>query len=76
MFTFWPLDMILEEYETEKNFIGFSDFLLKSNAIGFTRGKEGVFKIYPSLNNNKPEYIASSFKEIVSMINSNDGLIY
>ena len=31
MFTFWPLKMIVEEYdETENGFIGFSDFLLKT----------------------------------------------
>ena len=77
MFTFWPLEMIIDEYdEADKGFIGFSDYSLKVNAIGFKRGEEGIFKIYPSLITESSEYIAPSFKEVVRMINSDTGSIY
>jgi hypothetical protein len=77
MFTFWPLKMMIEEYnENEQGFIGFSDFLLKINSIGFSRHANGVFKLYSSIENNIPEYIASSFQQVVHMINSSNDLIY
>ena len=77
MFTFWPLNMIISEFDEKENgFIGFSDYSLKVNAIGFKIGEEGIFKIYPSLKGEKLEHVASSFREIVYMINSNQGPIY
>jgi len=77
MFTFWPLKMIVEEYdETENGFIGFSDFLLKSHSIGFKKKDSGVFRYYQSVKDQIPEYIASSFQQAVFLINSNNSLIY
>jgi len=77
MFTFWPLKMILEEYdEKEEGFIGFSDFLLKSHSIGFNKEKAGVFRYYQSVKDQIPEYIASSFQQALFLINANSSLIY
>ncbi|QKJ29303.1 SMI1/KNR4 family protein [Mucilaginibacter mali] len=76
MFTFWPLDMIVEEFEShysDKDFIGFSDFLLASHMIGFSRKKPGIFKSYDSLDG---EPIAERFDVIIEMINSNNDRIY
>jgi hypothetical protein len=80
MFTFWPLKMIVEEYEEDnaKNFIGFSDFLLASNFIGFNKNRNGVFKKYSQLYSNLEdgELIANTFEQVVDMINSSNDLIY
>ncbi|MEO6976748.1 MAG: SMI1/KNR4 family protein, partial [Mucilaginibacter sp.] len=39
MFTFWQLEMIVDEFKgnTNNNFIGFCDFLLASHYIGYNR---------------------------------------
>ena len=77
MCTFWPLKMIIEEFdELEYNFVGFSDYFLKINAIGFKKDEPGIFKYYPSIENNQPELITQSFREVVHMINSIHDLIY
>jgi hypothetical protein len=77
MFTFWPLGVIIEEFdEADKGFIGFSDFLLRSHVIGFRRDEVGIFKIYPSIEHEEPQSIAQSFEQVVDMINSSNNLIY
>jgi hypothetical protein len=78
MFHFWSLEMIIEEFNDskEKDFIGFCDFFLSSNFIGFSKCKAGVYKVYPSIHDAEMELIATTFEEVVGMINSNTGLIY
>jgi hypothetical protein len=68
--------MIIEEHNTyqNKNFIGFCDFLLASHFIGFNKNRPGIFKEYGNVEDG--EQIASSFEEIVLMINSNADAIY
>jgi hypothetical protein len=75
MFTFWPLEMIVDEFKgsTNNNFIGFCDFLLASHYIGFNRNRPGIFKSYRIEDG---EQIADTFEEIVSLINSNSEIIY
>jgi len=75
MFTFWPLDMISEEFKTStnKNFIGFSDFLLASHFIGFNREKLGIFKLF---HNDDVELVADTFHIAVDMVNSGSDPIY
>ena len=75
MFTFWPLDMIVDEFKgnTNNNFIGFCDFLLASHYIGFNRNRPGIFKSYRIEDG---EQIADTFEEIVNLINSNSEIIY
>jgi len=77
MFTFWPLETIIEEYNTseDKDFIGFSDYLIASHAIGFKKSKKGIYKCYQSLQNDLTP-IAETFEEVVAMINSDSPLIY
>lgn len=80
LFTFWPLKMIVEEYEESdaKNFIGFSDFLLASNFIGFNKHRVGVFKKYSAQYSDieDGELIANTFEQVIGMINSSDDLVY
>lgn len=75
MFSIWPLERILEEYRSsdDKDFIGFSDFLINSHNIGFLKTQRGVFKKYGT-----SEYIpvSDSFIESIKLINSNFDLIY
>ncbi|WP_295668523.1 SMI1/KNR4 family protein [uncultured Mucilaginibacter sp.] len=73
MFTFWSLETIIEEYNRwgDKEFIGFSDYLIASHAIGFKRNEKGIFKLY-----DEPIPIAETFEEVVNMINSGSQLIY
>lgn len=78
MFYFWPLNRITEEFNesTDKNFIGFCDFLLASHYIGFKKNETGIFKLYSIMRQAEDNPIAETFEEIVAMINSNSQLIY
>ena len=78
MFTFWPLEMIVEENSQDKNkdFVGFSDFLLASHYIGFRKSESGVYKRYHFMGHDESELIAHTFEEVVAMINSSSDLIY
>ncbi|MFD0749422.1 SMI1/KNR4 family protein [Mucilaginibacter calamicampi] len=76
LFSVWSLERIIEEFEPERDFITFSDYSLSANHIGFRIGRVGIYKIYPSLEDVRPELISKSFKEVVNMINSNSKLVY
>ncbi len=73
MFCFWPLEVIVEEFEAadDKDFIGFCDFLLASHCIGYRRNSKGVYKHY-----FEEAPIAQTFEQVVGMINSSNDLIY
>ncbi|TSD66401.1 SMI1/KNR4 family protein [Inquilinus sp. KBS0705] len=45
-FSFWPLNRIIEEHNKadNKSFIGFSDWLIRCNAIGFIKESSGIYK--------------------------------
>jgi hypothetical protein len=75
MFSVWPLERILEEYNDsdDKDFVGFSDFLINSHNIGFLKTQPGVFKKYQT---NDYIYISPSFTESIRFINSNSDIIY
>ncbi|WP_342084842.1 SMI1/KNR4 family protein [Dyadobacter sp. OTU695] len=53
MFSIWPLESIMDEYlsNTNKNFIGFSDYLICSHCIGFMNDRKGIYKYC-----NEPEF--------------------
>jgi hypothetical protein len=76
MFTLWPLELIIKEFEESKDdkFIGFCDFLLASHFIGFVNNKEGVFKAYNRYENF--DFIAPSFKNTIGLINSSASSVY
>lgn len=75
MFSVWPLERILKEYNgsDDSDFIGFSDFLINSHNIGFLKTQGGVFKKYGI---NEYTYVSDSFIESVKLINSDADLIY
>lgn len=74
MFSIWPLARIVEEYhnESDKSFIVFADYLINSHHIGFIKGQAGVFKNYGM----PPEFIADTFTEVISLINSDANILY
>ncbi|AYL94193.1 SMI1/KNR4 family protein [Mucilaginibacter celer] len=76
MFSFWSLDRIIEEFakSSNKHVVGFCDFLIMSHVIGFKRNEPGVFKDYSVAPGE--EFIAGTFKESISMINSGAPEIY
>jgi hypothetical protein len=80
MFSFWSLEKIIKEYNDSDspNYVGFSDFLLCSNFIGFNTHRTGIFKKYSMQFSDlvDGELIAKSFEEVVKMINSSNDLIY
>jgi SMI1 / KNR4 family (SUKH-1) len=78
MFSIWPLDRIIEEYDYMRypDFIGFSDFLINSHWIGFVRDKPGIFKRYDLQGYTNPEKIADSFEDAIEMINTNADILY
>ena len=75
MFTFWPLEVIVKEYNdsSNKDYIGFCDYLIASHSIGFKKDQQGVYIIY-GYEGITP--IDQAFEEVVAMINSDSQLIY
>ncbi len=74
MFSIWSLERILKEYkeDNDTNFIGFSDFLICSHMIGFSKTETGIYlKGYDQI---RP--ITSSFQDTIALINANSDLIY
>ena len=78
MFSMWPLERIIEEYDYGRHphFIGFCDYLVNSHWIGFVRYKPGIFKRYDLEGFSEPEKIADSFEDAIEMINTNADAIY
>jgi hypothetical protein len=76
MISFWPLNMIVENFGRYPDFIGFSDFLINSHVYGFTKQQEGVFKHYDIANPGIPEKIAVTFEEAIDLININSDILY
>jgi len=76
MFTLWPLEMIITEFEANRGdvFVGFCDFLLASHFIGYYKNMEGVFKVYN--NQDQKNFLANSFRETIELINLNAPSVY
>lgn len=72
MFSLWPLEKIFEEYQlsSNKNFIGFCDYLINSYSMGYFKNENGIFT---SLTSNK---ICETFEEFVDLLNSNSDKLY
>ena len=73
MFSIWPIERILFEFIERKDslFIGFSDYLINSHALGFYRGFDGIYK---DVDPHFP--VARSFEECINFINSDTSMIY
>lgn len=73
MFSIWPLERIVEEYNNDinKDFIPFCDFLINSHFIGYIKGKSAVFKDY-----DKSNPIAESFEETIKLIIKDSSSLY
>lgn len=74
MFSIWPLARIIEEYnnESDKSFVVFADFLINAHHIGFVKGQNGVFKNSDAI----PEIVASTFSEVIFLINTDNDILY
>ncbi len=62
----WPLTRIIYVFQKEyikecKNFITFADFNINSNAIGYIKCLNGIYKHYYTFNEWNPELIAICF---------------
>lgn len=73
MFSIWSIERIIEEYNfsEDKNFIGFSDYLINSHQIGFLRDKKGIYKYYENSG-----FISNTFAQSIHLINIDSELIY
>jgi hypothetical protein len=73
MFSIWPIEKIKEEYllDTNKNFIGFCDYMIFSYCIGFLKNSDGVF-----IDHKQMDPIAPTFEESLDLINSNSSRLY
>jgi hypothetical protein len=78
MFSFWPVERIIEEYDYKRhpNFIGFCDFLISSHWIGFVKNEAGIYKRYDISEHSNPEKIADNFEDAVGQINTSADIIY
>ena len=72
MFSIWPLERIVEEYEQslDKDFIPFCDFLIDSHRIGYLRTQSGTYK------NIDLTKVADTFEETIQLIIENSRLLY
>lgn len=86
MFSLWPLQRILEEYQQQLirskssstyqqewslRFIGFADYLFNAHQLGFFKGKAGIFKSYDEFNP-----IADTFLDALLLINKDAEAVY
>jgi len=73
MFSFWPLDKIIDEYKADNDntYVGFCDFLLNSYSIGFSKDSKRIFKQFDRFNP-----ICNTFEDAVLLINTSSGNIY
>ncbi|RYD51174.1 MAG: SMI1/KNR4 family protein [Sphingobacteriales bacterium] len=76
MFSIWPLERILEEYQQspEKHLVGFADWLIRGTIISFIKGRDGIYKSYDF--KSEPELITTSFSELIHLINSDSERLY
>lgn len=75
MISIWSLERIANEYEPQKNFVGFGDYLIHSHVYGFLKNQPGIFKCF-DLTTPVIEKIADTFEEAIALINNNDDLLY
>ncbi len=75
MFSLWPIERILEEYNscTNNEYVGFCDYLIHSHTLAFIKNRQGVFKNYGV---EEPVFIARSFREAIHLICIDSDLIY
>jgi hypothetical protein len=73
MFSIWPLERIVEEFEQRqhKNFVGFADYLINSHAIGFYKDRKGIYK---DVDTNL--LISETFKNCIELINTDSEKIF
>ena len=73
MFSFWPLDKIVDEYKADKDntYVGFCDFLINSYSIGFSKDSKKISKHFDRQN-----AVCDTFKDAVFLINTSSGNIY
>ncbi|WP_120515115.1 SMI1/KNR4 family protein [Chitinophaga barathri] len=71
----WPLERIIKEYEAaaNKDFIGFSDFMINSYDVGFLKTRPGLYKDFRHLG---VEYLAESFTRTIRLVFADDDVIY
>jgi hypothetical protein len=76
MFSIWPLERILEEYQQspEKHLVGFADWLIRGIIISFIKGQDGIYKSYDL--ESEPVLITTSFSELIHLINSDSERLY
>jgi hypothetical protein len=68
-FHIWSIDTILDEYNqaADKNFIGFTDFLIHCHQLGFVKDQIGIF--------NYNVFVAATFEETIQLIHDDSDLI-
>lgn len=63
LFSFWNIDKILEENESDSELVSFADFLIYSHLYYFKFKNEAVSSIHIYWDENDIEKIADSFEE-------------
>jgi len=72
MITIWPIPRILEEYDRRnRQFIGFSDYLINCWAFGFIKDKGGIYR-----DVDYSSKICESFRDCIKLINEDSPLLY
>jgi hypothetical protein len=62
-FSFWTVEKIIEENESNSEFTFFADFLIESHLYGFKFENENVSSIHIYYGENEIEKVAGSFEE-------------
>jgi hypothetical protein len=73
MFVIWPLERMLEKHviEKDKDFVGFSDYLICSHIIGFREDRAGIWKNY-----DLHEAVCATYEETIELINEDSILVH
>jgi hypothetical protein len=72
----WSLERIIDDYNPAKKFTMFCDNSLSVCQYGFDRNKPGIFKAYTHHQQGPVELIAKSFKELITLFNDDDEILF
>ncbi|EHQ29459.1 SMI1/KNR4 family protein [Mucilaginibacter paludis] len=78
LFSIWSLDRIVKEFDglNGDGFISFCDYSICVFCLGFKKDKSGVYRSYLSFQNGENDFVTTTFKEAIGLINSDSELLY
>lgn len=76
MLSLWSLERIIDDYNREKDLVKFGDHSISVCQYGFDKNKLGIYKSYTHHQVGPIEFITGSFKELISLFNHDDEILF